>query len=263
MANWQIGESGTVVVLDNQGRGEVTFTVTNTSAQQDRAVLTITPLDGAADSWFAVEEPQRVVAPAASAVYHVAVTVPPGTAPSVYACQAIAYSADHDPSESSVSSKRVTIEVRAAAPRPTPFPWWIFLVIAAFVLIVALVLWRIVSGDGDDDETPTQPTPTAQSTTTVGPDGSNALEIATSWTYNSTPASVDQAEAECIAGVVIDVVGESRVEEAGGDLSVVFGGTSGDEDDLIRNNMPQCLDDASRAEMDAVGMWPWNWYEGQ
>ena len=71
MTTWQIGESTTELTLDGSGRGEVTFTVTNTGAAQDRAVLTVTPLDGAADDWFTVEEPQRAVAPGASVEYPV------------------------------------------------------------------------------------------------------------------------------------------------------------------------------------------------
>lgn len=148
MTNWQIGESGTGVTIDAQGRGEFTNTVTNAGPQQDRAVLTITPLDGAAAGWFVVEEPQRAVPPGESVVYRVVVTVAPGTAPGDYACQPVVYSADSDPSESSATGLRQLIKVPETAPPPPGFPKWAFLVIAAVVLIVAGVLWKVLSGGG-------------------------------------------------------------------------------------------------------------------
>lgn len=253
MANWQIGESGTTITLDEQGRGEVTFTVTNTADRQDRAVLTVTPLDGAAESWFVVEEPQRAIAPGGSAVYRVAVTVPPGTPPAVYGCQAVAYSADRDPGESSVTSKRVALEVRRTEPAPQPaLPWWIFVVVGAVVLVVGLVVWRIVASDGDGDE-PVQPTPRPPATI----DSVDVLADATAWTYGNTPATVDQTESECIARVVIDILGEAPLAEAEGDLRVVSRGTTPEQDNLIRDAMPSCLDDESLAEMEERGVWPW------
>ena len=62
MTTWQIGESGTTIALDGTGKGEVTFTVTNAGTAPHRAVLTINALDGAAESWFTVPDPQRAVA---------------------------------------------------------------------------------------------------------------------------------------------------------------------------------------------------------
>jgi hypothetical protein len=147
MTTWQIGESGTELVLDGDGEGEVTFTVTNASAAQDRAVLTVTPLDGAADSWFTVDEPQRAVAPGASVVYPVKVKVPPDTAAGTFGMQGVAYSADTDPSESSVTSKRVGITVPPPPPKKG-IPKWIFIVIAAVVLLVIALAAFILTRDG-------------------------------------------------------------------------------------------------------------------
>jgi len=154
MTTWQIGESGTTVALDGAGRGELTFTVTNAGTAQDRAVLTITPLDGAADGWFTVPEPQRPVGPGASVLYPVGVTVPPTTAAGTYGLQGVAYSADHDPGESSATSKRVSLTVGEPAPRKG-VPTWIFLVIAAVVLLVIAVIAFLLTrgGDGPPEET--------------------------------------------------------------------------------------------------------------
>ena len=150
MTTWRIGESGTAIALDGAGRGEVTFTVTNAGTAADRAVLTITALDGAAEAWFTVTEPQRAVAPGASVLYPVGVSVPLDTAAGTYAMQGVAYSADTDPGESSVTSKRVSLTV-GAPPPPKRVPWWIWLVIAAAVLLVGGVIAVLLSG-GDEGE---------------------------------------------------------------------------------------------------------------
>ena len=81
-----------------------------------------------------MDEPQRAVAPGASVVYLVTVKVPPGTAAGTYGLQGVAYSADTDPSESSVTSKRVGITV--PPPPPKKGIPWIFLVIAAVLLLI-------------------------------------------------------------------------------------------------------------------------------
>ena len=149
MSTWQIGESGTEVKLDAQGRGQITFTVTNTGTAQDRSVLTITPLDGAAESWFTVEEPQRAVPAEQSAAYTCDVLADPSVAPGTYAMQAVVYSADRDPGETSATSRRVTIVKEQPAEPPKGTPWWAFLVVAVILLIVIAVIAFFVFG-GDD-----------------------------------------------------------------------------------------------------------------
>lgn len=155
MTSWQISESGTAVSLTG-GKGELTFTVTNAGTAQDRVMLTITPLDGASEDWFTVEEPQRAVAPRASVVYEVGVAVPPGTAAGTHALQGVAYSADSDPGESSVTSKRVGLVV--APPELTPpTPKWPFVVAALVALLVVVVIVFLLTGDGGDGEAPGAP----------------------------------------------------------------------------------------------------------
>jgi hypothetical protein len=158
MSNWQIGESGTAFPLDDVGRGEVTVTVTNTGPTQDRAVLTVTALDGAAESWFTIEEPQRAVPPGQSVTYLCKALLPPETAAGVYACQFVAYSADKDPSEHSATSKRITVEKKLPADPPPGTPWWIFAIAAAVVLLViGVIAWIVLPDDGAlaNEEAPT------------------------------------------------------------------------------------------------------------
>jgi hypothetical protein len=170
MGKWQIGESGTAFALDPQGQGEVTFTVTNASTAPDRAVLKVNPLDGAADGWFTVTEPMRSVAAGASVVFPVALTVPQSVAAGTYGLQGVAYSADTDPSETSATSKRVSVTVGTAAAAPKKgLPWWVFAVIGAAVLLVLIVLAVLLLGGGDDEgaSTSNETTTTTEATTTT------------------------------------------------------------------------------------------------
>jgi hypothetical protein len=151
MTSWQISESAISVALRDDGRGELTFTVTNTGRSPDRAVLTITALAGAAESWFTVDEPQRPVGPGVSVVYEVAVAAPPGTPAGTYAATGVVYSADADPSESSATSKRIELVLAVARPEAGA-PRWPYLVAAAAVVLVAAVVAAIVLTRGGDDE---------------------------------------------------------------------------------------------------------------
>jgi hypothetical protein len=169
MGNWQIGESGTALALDPQGRGEVTFTVTNASTAADRAVLTVNPLDGAAGGWFSVTEPMRPVAPGASVVFPVGVAVPASVAAGSYGVQGVVYSADTDPSETSATSKRVSVTVGpAASPPRTGLPWWVFAAGGAAVLLVVIVLAVVLLGGGDDSADTTEATTTTTTAATSG-----------------------------------------------------------------------------------------------
>ena len=175
MGKWQIGESGTAFALDPQGQGEVTFTVTNASTAADRAVLKVNPLDGAADGWFTVTEPMRSVAAGASVVFPVALTVPESVAAGTYGLQGVAYSADTDPSETSATSKRVSVTVGTPAATPHKgMPWWVYVAIGAAVLLVVIVLAVLLLGGGGDDSASTSPettettAPTETTATTAG-----------------------------------------------------------------------------------------------
>ena len=180
MGSWQIGESATALALDLQGRGEVTFTVTNASTAADRAVLTVHPLDGAADGWFTVTEPMRPVAAGASVVFPVGVAVPSSVAAGTYGVQGVAYSANTDPSETSATSKRVSVTVGAAAAPTSPrLPWWAFAAIGAAVLLVVIVVGVLLLGGDDSAETSAETTTTTSpetTTTTAGGGGGGFLD---------------------------------------------------------------------------------------
>lgn len=151
MSNWQIGESGTDISLDAKGHGQVTLTVTNTGDAQDRAVLTVTPLDGAADGWFTIPEPQKVVPPGQSVTYVCEVDVPPETAVGTYGCQFVVYSADRDPGETSATSKRMTLPKKAPVEPDGGPPWpLIALAVVVVVIVVGVLVWLLTGDDGGD-----------------------------------------------------------------------------------------------------------------
>ena len=215
MGNWQIGESGTALALDPQGRGEVTFTVTNASTAADRAVLTVNPLDGAADGWFTVTEPMRRVDAGASVVFPVGVTVPPSVAAGSYGLQGVAYSADTDPGETSATSKRVSVTVGpAAAPPGTGLPWWVYAAIAAAVLLVVIVVAVLLLGGGGDDGEDSAATETTVTTATTDTTAAAGDGLIGGGVVRTIPRDILVPGATTIAPIelveVTDTVGELR-----------------------------------------------------
>jgi hypothetical protein len=185
---WQISESATSVTL-RAGKGNVTFTITNGGPAADRVVLTARGTDGADDAWFEIDRPQRSVEPAASVLIPVAIAPPAGTPIGSYGLQGIAYSADSDPSETSVTSKRVEVVVPDPLGSDDHDSRWPYIVAALVALLVIAVIVLIVVDGGDDGGTPpptaptTGPQPTPQPTPAptppptpgpaVDPDGPN------------------------------------------------------------------------------------------
>jgi hypothetical protein len=239
MSNWQISESGTSVPLTD-GNGEVSFTVTNGGPAPDRAVLTIIPLDGAAEEWFTVDRPQRQVQPGASAVFEVAVAVPLGTATGTYALQGVAYSADSDPSESSVTSKRVTLEVApsVAPKRPMRWPYIVAAVIALLVILVIVFLVTRGDDDGGDGNTTTttsttQPLPDVRisptGTCVAHPNGSLSMFInVTTDNANLAPQNFVEIVGEIDSGSSHATVNAPLVTGANGAELIYFGLTATD-----------------------------------
>jgi hypothetical protein len=158
---WVVTAAAERIVMNEERKGETTFTVTNPSEVVDRVVFDVVPDEGAGESWFSVEEPQRVVRPGASVSYLLKVAVPKDTPPGSYTMQGRVYSADSAPEESSVLSPRVVLEV---PPEPEPaarrLPWWVLAAAAAALLLIVVVVVVIVATGGDEPEPVATPTPT-------------------------------------------------------------------------------------------------------
>ena len=158
---WTVTAAADRITLDADGGGEVTFTATNSGVVQDRVMFEAVPDKGADRSWFAVGEPERVLAPSASVPYLVKISVPAGTKPGSYSIQGRAYSAsaDQPPEENSAISGRVTFEVPPATASSPPKRWW--LIVAAALLVVVLgVVGLLVFGQGGEE--PPTPPPVAE-----------------------------------------------------------------------------------------------------
>jgi hypothetical protein len=189
LTSWHVSESGATVALDDARRGTLTVTVTNPGPDQDRAMLTVTPLDGAAREWFSIDEPQRTIGGGDSAVYVVTIEVPPGVTEGTYAFQPIAYSADRDPGETSTTGRRISFDVGPSERRP--FPWWVVAAVVALVVLIGGVALILTRGDPPA----AQQAPTTASTTQE-PEGPTvvAIDAPTTFTCGSGPFFDSPAE---------------------------------------------------------------------
>jgi hypothetical protein len=163
---WVVTTATDRVILDEHGQGETTFTVTNPGSGADRVVFEPVPGRGANLAWFSVEDPQRRVAPAASASFLLRTQVPTGTGPGRYEVQGRVYSADSAPEESSVLSGRLVFEVPepATATPKRAVPWWVYAAAAALVVVVGIVV-TLIATLGGDDKPAAAPAPAAVSPT--------------------------------------------------------------------------------------------------
>ena len=159
--NWVVTTAAERITLNEQRKGETTFTVTNPGPGFDRAVFDVVPGDGAEAGWFTVEEPQRRVPATTSVSYLLKVGIPPTAPAGQYSIQGRVYSADSAPEEDSVLSSRVVVEAKAPAqPTAKPKPWWLLAVAALVVLVLVVVGWLIFRPSGKPEAKPTA-TPSA------------------------------------------------------------------------------------------------------
>ncbi len=141
------------------GKGEITFLVTNPGTAQDRVVFEVVAGDGADPSWLRPpEEAQILVAEGGSASFLVKIVVPAGAAAGGYWLQGRAYSADTAPEEGSRLSGRVAFEVKPSVkPRK---PWWPYALAAGLILVVVVVGILVFGGDDEPETQATaQPSP--------------------------------------------------------------------------------------------------------
>jgi hypothetical protein len=145
--DWAVTTATERIKLDAQRQASTTFTVSNPGARTDRAVFDVEPGDGAAESWFTVESPQRQVRGGDSVSYVVQTSVPTGTPDGTYSFQARVYSADVPPEESSKLSGRITFDLVNPKPKPKP-PWKLIAAAVAAVVVLGIVAWLVFGGGG-------------------------------------------------------------------------------------------------------------------
>ena len=121
--------------LDASGRGEVSFTISNTEKRLLRSRVRVQPLGAARADWFSLAgEADRDLAP--DATHQVTVRVAaPATAAGTFTFQLRVVSIDN-PDEDWTDGPVTAFEAAGAAKPPNgKFPWWILLVVGAVVLI--------------------------------------------------------------------------------------------------------------------------------
>jgi hypothetical protein len=160
---WVVTNAAERIDLTDKNSVDTTFTVSNKGRVADRAVFEVVPGDGADPSWFAVEDPQRVVPANGSAAYLVDVTIPPTAPAGSYSLQGRVYSADTAPEEGSVLSGRVLFQVGPQTPVKKPFPWWIPVAAGLLVLVIGIVTWLVLAS-GNEPAANAGPAPTAPAT---------------------------------------------------------------------------------------------------
>lgn len=153
--DWAVTTAAERATTDEQGRAEMTFTVTNIRDAPARAALTVTADADEARSWFTVTDPVRTIDAGASSPFVVKIRVPPSASAATYAFQASVHTADAAPDASSTPSNRVLLDV---TPRPAakrrPLPGSKILVFAvggglAVVLVVIAVLVVVLVAPSD------------------------------------------------------------------------------------------------------------------
>ncbi len=145
METFVITAANSTLSLDEQGRGEATFTVSNVSKRQLRGRARVIPLNGSSAAWFNLEgEAERDFPMDGTHRFTVRMTAPPGT-PAGRSSFRLDAAATDNPDEWFAEGPTVGFEIKAPPPPPPkkPFPWWIVIVMAAILAIGGLTAWLL------------------------------------------------------------------------------------------------------------------------
>jgi hypothetical protein len=142
MANpFSITAATDTIPLDAQGRGSITYTVSNVSGQPRRGRARLVPSDPTQASWLKVEgEVERSFTADGTHQYTVRVAVPPGT-PAGRSMFGLDVVSVENPDEEWSQGPRVGFAIAPSVPAKKPFPWWIVVVLAGVLLVGGLVAW--------------------------------------------------------------------------------------------------------------------------
>jgi hypothetical protein len=150
MTSWQISP-GTERAELKDGQAEVVFTVTNLGPVDKRATVDVVGNAQAQSSWFNIAEPQQLI-PHGGSKQFMATVKPDAKAPAgEHWLAGRVYSADAAPEEDSVTSDRVTFEVKPPPEKPKT-KWWLWALIAAGVLavVIGVVLFVVLRSGGPE-----------------------------------------------------------------------------------------------------------------
>jgi PASTA domain len=136
------------VTVGGDGRGEITFTVTNSSARPLRGQLRVRPLGSTKGEWMSVVgETERVFSPNATQQVVVKVATPPGTPAGKYQFRLDAVSVIN-PDDDFTEGPTVDLEVKATEAPKKAFPWWIVAAAAGAVILIVTLTWVLWPSGG-------------------------------------------------------------------------------------------------------------------
>jgi len=131
------------VPVGGDGRGETTFTVTNSSARPLRGQLRVRPLGSTKGEWLSiVGETERPFSPNAAQQVVVKVATPSGAPAGKYQFRLDAVSVIN-PDDDFTEGPAVDLEVKAAEGPKKAFPWWIVAAAGGAVILIVTLTWLL------------------------------------------------------------------------------------------------------------------------
>jgi PASTA domain-containing protein len=136
------------VLTGGDGRGEITFTVTNSSARNLRGQLRVRPLGSTKGEWLNIAgENERAFTPYATQQVVVKVATPPGAPAGKYQFRLDALSTAN-PDDDFTEGPTVALEVKATEAPKKAFPWWIVAAGAGGLILIVTLTWLLWPSGG-------------------------------------------------------------------------------------------------------------------
>lgn len=162
MSVFSITSPDTSVKLDEQGRGSISFTVSNIAGRELEGRARIEPDEPGQSGWYTIEgEPQRTFGADETHQYTVQIDAPSDAPPGRYGLKLEVDSVEN-PDEDYAVGPQVAVEVTPSEEKATKgaFPWWI-VAVGAGVLVIGGAVAFLLLRNGDEDAGPTDTAPTA------------------------------------------------------------------------------------------------------
>src|SRR5262245_24968046 len=131
------------VSIGGDGRGEIIFTVTNSSMRPLRGQLRVRPLGPTKGEWFNIAgETERPFSPNATQQVVVKVATPPGAPAGKYQFRLDAISVIN-PDDDFTEGPTIDLDVKATEAPKKAFPWWIIAAAAGAVILIVTLTWLL------------------------------------------------------------------------------------------------------------------------
>jgi eukaryotic-like serine/threonine-protein kinase len=135
------------ISVNPDGKGEVTFTVTNSAARPIRAQIKARPLEETKSEWLSIiGEPERDFTPGVT--QQVVVQLPAGTPAGKHFFRIDAISVEN-PDEDYSEGPVVALKRGLPAPPARPFPWWILIVVSVSLVLVSGLVYLLIPKKGE------------------------------------------------------------------------------------------------------------------